>query len=229
MQIRSMANSEPKQESPLQPALKPQSEVKRPRMMSANLTLHPEDWMALFRGLSEFTGHPGWALVQTKRDAPQAVLTLESYIGHFENVPYYECSILFSGEAEDFSGWSPSQRREYRVRALSFFVLGGRFEPDEGMIGATNLLGHYYGDDKPKAAFLRAVKRLSRKVTTDQVRLMNRDGSVYNENGRGVGYRFGFAALRWAQNGSNRTLDHYAEPLPEWTFPEDHPWYQDEP
>lgn len=74
------------------------------------------------------------------------------------------------------------------------------------------------------------MKRVARKCSTNDVPVYKNDtGEFYSSDFKGHPVRFGYGALRWQRAEPNRLLDYGARAPEDWQFPEDHPWYQDEP
>lgn len=87
---------------------------------------------------------------------------------------------------------------------------------------------HRQNDDQ-KRLFAGRVARTLGRVTTLEYDWRKPDERLQTNEWGGFKYHVGLAALDWLQSGKRRRLAFDPSPKPDWTFPEDHPWYQDAP
>lgn len=78
--------------------------------------------------------------------------------------------------------------------------------------------------DREKARFLARVWRLSEKIATNRIKLVDKEtgGTTYPSAKDGQWY--GFDALAWCQQALNRVLDGHCRPTDDWVMP-DSPHY----
>ena len=84
--------------------------------------------------------------------------------------------------------------------------------------------GWHLRSDRETARFLRRVWRLSEKLATSRVKLIDAEtgGTVHPELDR---QWYGFDALAWCQQRLDRVLDGNCRPTDDWRMP-DLPWYE---
>lgn len=214
-------------EAALRAALRPRGQMKQPKLMSARVAMHPEDWGALFYGLEQWTGQRGWARIQLRGESDHQTLDRDAFLARSGAHDTEDCTLWFCPQDANYDGRPITESGEGYMRAQSFKVISGGFFGDGACLSSAILTGHYYDDDKRKAAFLRAMKRCVRKISTGRVLEYEQDGTFRKVDESSYVQSYGLAALRWQTEASVRkVIGHVtARPHPDWEFPEQHPWY----